>query len=672
MRTKFSDSRSELCQYVSTQSVKEVCMNSYPNLFQPLQLGRTVLKNRIEAAPVSVSNLTPQAHYTPENIAVFERRARGGAAIVNMGEARIDLKTGISHWLCLALDDPEVLPSLLLATDAIRRHNAIPAVELLHPGGRANPAYFDGPVWAPSAAPGHLGKPYTALDEDTILYIVERFASAAEMAYLGGVEMVMVHGGHGWLLHEFLSPLNNRRTDKYGGCLENRARISLMVVDAIRRRCPDLLIEFRLSGSELVEGGLTIEDQVAFARLLDGRVDLLHVTAGTFHYPETNQHMVPNLFHPFGVNVDFAAAIKGAVKTPVAVVGGLDDFHMAEQVLAEGKADVIAVARSIIADPQMPNKLSCGQGDDVTPCIRCNHCISESFVPYVKYSSRLVRCSVDPLAGREYIERDIRPAVQPKKVLVIGGGPAGMEAAITLADRGHEVTLAEKDSELGGAIRFARHVAFKTRLDQFMQVLIRRVERRKITVLRNTAITPELARQMKPDAIVCAIGADPIVPPIPGVERCIPALEMHRRMEEIGQEVVVLGGGLVGCEEGILLAGMGKKVTVLEMKPELCRDAPYLHHEAVLLELERLGAVTCTDTRCTQVTAQGVLAEREGRTVEYKADTVILAAGLTPRTEEAEALRSCAPQFWKIGDCKQARNIRLAIHEGFDAGSYLV
>lgn len=247
-----------------------------------------------------------------------------------------------------------------------------------------------------------------------------------------------------------------------------------------------------------------------------------------------------------------------------------------------------------------------------------------------------------------------------------------MEAAITLADRGHEVTLAERDSELGGAIRFARHVAFKARLDQFMQVLIRRVERRKITVLRNTAMTPELARQMKPDAIVCAIGADPIVPPIPGVERCIPALEMHRRMDEIGHEVVVLGGGLVGCEEGILLAGMGKKVTILEMKPELCRDAPYLHHEAVLLELERLGAATCTDTRCTQITAQGVLAEREGRTVEYKADTVILAAGLTPRMEEAEAFRSCAPQFWKIGDCKQARNIRLAIHEGFDAGSYLV
>ena len=322
---------------------------------------------------------------------------------------------------------------------------------------------------------------WRALDEKTIDYIVNCFANAAEMAWLGGVEMVMIHGGHGWLLHEFLSPLNNHRTDKFGGSLENRARISLMVVDAIRRRCPELLIEFRLSGSELVEGGLTIDDQVEFAKLLDGKVDLIHVTAGTFHYPETNQHMVPSMFHPFGVNVEFAAAIKKAVKTPVAVVGGLDEPELMEQVLAEGKADIIAVGRSIIADAQMPDKLRGGRADDVTPCIRCNHCISESFVPYVKYSSRLTRCSVNPVAGREYTEKDVCPALIPKKVLVIGGGPAGMEAAITLADRGHQVILAEKSGRLGGAIRFAGHVSFKSKLDQLMQVLIRRVERRKIT-----------------------------------------------------------------------------------------------------------------------------------------------------------------------------------------------
>ena len=648
-------------------------MHPYAHLFQPLRLGRTVLKNRIEAAPVSVANLTPQAHFTPDNIAIFERKAKGGAAIVNMGEARIDLKTGISHLLCLALDDPEVMPSLILATDAIRRHNAIPAIEILHPGGRANPEYYDGPIWAPSDAPGHLGKDYTALDEKTIDYIVNCFANAAEVAWLGGVEMVMIHGGHGWLLHEFLSPLNNHRTDKFGGSLENRARISLMVVDAIRRRCPELLIEFRLSGSELVEGGLTIDDQVEFAKLLDGKVDLIHVTAGTFHYPETNQHMVPSMFHPFGVNVEFAAAIKKAVKTPVAVVGGLDEPELMEQVLAEGKADIIAVGRSIIADAQMPDKLRGGRADDVTPCIRCNHCISESFVPYVKYSSRLTRCSVNPVAGREYTEKDVCPALIPKKVLVIGGGPAGMEAAITLADRGHQVILAEKSGRLGGAIRFAGHVSFKSKLDQLMQVLIRRVERRKITVMLNTGMTPELARSLRPDAIVCAIGADPIVPPVPGVdlEIAVSAVGMHEHMEEIGQNVVILGGGLVGCEESILLGELGKKVTVLEMKPELCRDAPFLHHEAVLLEMERLGITARTGMRCTGILPDGVTAEQDGKEIKLPADTVIIAAGLAPKLDEAESFRSCAPEFWKIGDCRQARNVRLAIHEGYDAGSYI-
>ena len=590
-----------------------------------------------------------------------------------MGEARIDLKTGISHLLCLALDDPEVMPSLILATDAIRRHNAIPAIEILHPGGRANPEYYDGPIWAPSDAPGHLGKDYTALDEKTIDYIVNCFANAAEMAWLGGVEMVMIHGGHGWLLHEFLSPLNNHRTDKFGGSLENRARISLMVVDAIRRRCPELLIEFRLSGSELVEGGLTIDDQVEFAKLLDGKVDLIHVTAGTFHYPETNQHMVPSMFHPFGVNVEFAAAIKKAVKTPVAVVGGLDEPELMEQVLAEGKADIIAVGRSIIADAQMPDKLRGGRADDVTPCIRCNHCISESFVPYVKYSSRLTRCSVNPVAGREYTEKDVCPALIPKKVLVIGGGPAGMEAAITLADRGHQVILAEKSGRLGGAIRFAGHVSFKSKLDQLMQVLIRRVERRKITVMLNTGMTPELARSLRPDAIVCAIGADPIVPPVPGVdlEIAVSAVGMHEHMEEIEQNVVILGGGLVGCEESILLGELGKKVTVLEMKPELCRDAPFLHHEAVLLEMERLGITARTGMRCTGILPDGVTAEQDGKEIKLPADTVIIAAGLAPKLDEAESFRSCAPEFWKIGDCRQARNVRLAIHEGYDAGSYI-
>ena len=644
----------------------------YPHLFSPIKVGPLTLKNRIEAAPVNISNLPMSGYPTAENIAIFEGKAKGGAAIVHMGECRIDLKTGISHKLCIALDDPEVLPYLHAATDAIKKHNAFAAVELIHPGTRANPEYYDGPIWGPSAGPGHLGKDYSELDQATIDYIVERFGDAAEMAKLGGVDLVMIHAGHGWLLHQFLSPLNNRRTDRYGGSLENRARITMEVIANIRKKCgKDFPIEVRMSGTEIVEGGLTLQDQIEFAKLLDGKVDLIHVTSGTFHVPSTNQHMIPNGFLPQGCNVYLAEAIKKEMKhTPVVTVGALGDPELMESIIAEGRADSVALARPLLADPELPNKLKAGQADQVSPCLRCMACISESFVPYVRYCSRIRRCPSNPTAYKVIPASQVKKAEQPKKVLVIGGGPSGMEAAAELAERGHQVILCERENELGGAMRHAKYVPFKQKVDQLMHVMIRRLERSGAEIRLRTAATPALVESLCPDVIVAALGAKVKKPEVAGAERAIIAEDALRKIDSLGQNVAIVGGGLVGCELALQLGMTGRTVHLLSRKKEVCRDAAYLYREGLLMELKKVPVKIYNEAECTAITSEGITV-RNADDHEYTlpADTVIWAGGYLPMEEEAEQFRTLAYDFWKIGDCAQVRKIYNARREGYNAGS---
>jgi 2,4-dienoyl-CoA reductase-like NADH-dependent reductase (Old Yellow Enzyme family)/thioredoxin reductase len=644
----------------------------YPHLFSSIKVGPLTLKNRIEAAPVNISNLPMSGYPTAENIAIFEGKAKGGAAIVHMGECRIDLKTGISHKLCIALDDPEVLPYLHAATDAIKKHNAFAAVELIHPGTRANPEYYDGPIWGPSAGPGHLGKDYSELDQKTIDYIVERFGDAAEMAKLGGVDLVMIHAGHGWLLHQFLSPLNNRRTDRYGGSLENRARITMEVIANIRKKCgKDFPIEVRMSGTEIVEGGLTLQDQIEFAKLLDGKVDLIHVTSGTFHVPSTNQHMIPNGFLPQGCNVYLAEAIKKEMKhTPVVTVGALGDPELMESIIAEGRADIVALARPLLADPELPNKLKAGQAEKIFPCLRCMACISESFVPYVRYCSRIRRCPSNPTAYKEIPASQVKKAEQPKKVLVIGGGPSGMEAAAELAERGHHVILCERENELGGAMRHAKYVPFKQKVDQLMHVMIRRLERSGVEIRLRTAATPTLVESLHPDVIVAALGAKAKKPEVVGAEHAIIAEDALQRIDSLGQNVAIVGGGLVGCELALQLGMTGRTVHLLSRKKEVCRDAAYLYREGLLMELKKVPVKIYNEAECTAITSEGVTVRNaDAREYTLLADTVIWAGGYLPMEDEAEQFRTLAYDFWKIGDCAQVRKIYNARREGYNAGS---
>jgi NADPH-dependent 2,4-dienoyl-CoA reductase/sulfur reductase-like enzyme len=376
--------------------------------------------------------------------------------------------------------------------------------------------------------------------------------------------------------------------------------------------------------------------------------------------------MFPSVFLPRGCNVYLAEAIKKVVKTPVNTVGSLNDPAQMEEILESGKADMITLGRALLADPYLPEKARKGNEEDITPCIRCNYCISQNFTPYVKYPKGIVWCVVNPIIGREYESRFVIASGGKKKVMVVGGGPGGMQAAITAADRGHEVILFEKGKRLGGTLLYAEREYFKEDTRKLIEVLIRRVRKRPIKLMMDMEVTPEVIREISPDVLIAAVGAEPIIPNIPGIKNrnVVLAASMYDE-DAIGKKVVVVGGGLVGCEEGLHLAHIGKEVTILEMLEKAASTAPYLHWLGLMRELEKSAKLE-TRVKCTRITEEGVFAVNEkGEERFYDADTVLLAVGLKPRAAMVESMRDCAPDFVVIGDCLRPATVMEAIHTGY-------
>jgi 2,4-dienoyl-CoA reductase-like NADH-dependent reductase (Old Yellow Enzyme family)/thioredoxin reductase len=646
----------------------------YPCLFSPLKIGPLTLKNRIQAAPVSLAELSPGGYLTRENIAHYRLKAKGGAAVVTIGESIVHTPTGKSHPKQIPLDDRGVIASLTEAADAIHQYGALASIELSHGGMECDSVFLNGrnPI-GPSARTIEIGfrtaeartVQVEEMSEALMDEVADAYADAAVTVRLAGFDMCMVHAAHGWLLAQFLSPLINRRTDEYGGSLENRARFPLMVLDRIRDRVGrDFPIEFRMGGSELHEGGYTIADAVALARLVEDKVDLLHVSCGAHYFVDTMTIMHPSMFLPHGCNVYLAEAVKSAVDIPVVTVGGLSDPEQMEEIIATGRADVVAIARGLLADPDLPKKAQLGRDDEIIHCLRCFECQSGMF------TNAVTKCSVNPIIGREFEAGLGVPPAEPKKVLVVGGGPAGMQAAITAAERGHDVTLFEKSGSLGGALKHAEHVSFKQDLDRFKGYLERRLAFLPIDVLCNTEVTPELVESERPDVLIVSVGAEPIVPEIAGVGRgsVLLAAEAHGPETVIGRRVVVIGGGQVGCETGLHLAQQGKEVTIVEMLDEVAPDANIMHRRALLPELHKALSIS-TGLKAVEITDAGVVvADSAGQRMTLPCDSVIIAVGYRPRTGLVDSLRDCAPEVMTVGDCVKPRRLLQAVRSGYDAG----
>ncbi len=643
-------------------------VRKFPHLSSPITIGRVTFRNRMFSAPMGGTDITNDGCIGPKSTAFYELRGKGGAGAVTVSECMVHPKTDGSHAYHLDTSILNSLASAAYTADAIRRHGAIPSIELSHSGMYAGTYMTDKSrqhdmnQWGPSDTIRPDGVPVKALTKEMLAEITAAYGNVAGLAKRAGFEMLMIHGGHGWLLNQFFSPYFNKRTDEYGGSLENRCRLAVEVLKAVREAVgPGFPIEFRLSGSELFDGGYDLEEGVRIAQQIEPYIDLLHVSAGTYQRGFGDTH--PSMFKEHGCNVYLAAEIKKHVSVPVATIGGLNDPRQMEKIIADGKADIVYMARALLADPFLPRKVMANKDEDIVKCLRCFTCMAE------RAATSTRRCTVNPIIGRELEGCEVPKAPESKKVVVVGGGPGGLKAAHTAALRGHQVILMEKESELGGILKSEQALPFKREMYEFSLTFAKQCREAGVEIRLNTEATKELVESESPDAVIIAAGSRPLVLPIPGIDRENVTIvnNYYLEKEKVGDEVVVLGGGLAGCEAAIHLAQEGKKVTIVEMRDELAPDANVRHRPLLLKQIEGLAEVRA-GLKGMEVTAQGVVCEdREGQRHLVKGSSVICALGQRARTDVAEALRDTAPYVAVIGDCAKVSTITNAVYQGYHA-----
>ena len=669
----------------------------FPHLFSPIQVGTKTIRNRIEAAPAlfAFEHYNYAEHdafgYLPpvpeKSYRMLEAKAKGGAGTVVLGEL------SPNHTYCKRFPfepdidftsrDDEIFQITKKTAEMIKSYGALPLGELLSTGEIKT--YIGDGINPKGPSEKDLDDGITHVDaftKEEIKEHIQEYITACQWFRDAGWEGIMIHCGHGWLPAQFLSTMYNKREDEYGGSFENRARFTTELLQAVREAMgPDFLIEIRVSSDEHLPGGLVLEDAVRYCKLCEPYIDLIHVSCG--HYLSSSRSWeFTTTYAPHGANIENAAVIKQNVSVPVAVIGGINSPEMAEEAIAAGKVDMVSMGRQFFADPEFPNKAREGRADEIRRCLRCGRCYPgpsgehETEKWTIKYPP-LDSCTINPDDVWPASHHKVLPEQMPKpeasrKVLIVGGGCGGLQAAITASDRGHKVILCEKEAKLGGILNFTDHTEHKVDIRNFKDLLIREVTKRPVEVRLNCEATPELIAEIAPEAVILAVGSDDLILPIEGIENAVPAMEIYEKdFAGLGESTIVLGGGLVGCEAAADYIDHGVAVTIVEMKECLMPELTGLYRTAVHDFIDKNGGKYEVNARVVKVGKDFVIAEQNGEEITLHADSVVNAMGR--RAHKTDDLKTAITvPLWEIGDCIRARQIGDSVREGWTAAMEII
>jgi 2-enoate reductase len=646
-------------------------MYQFPHLFQPGHIGKLETKNRLIMAPMAQMWGEIDGRFSRQQIDYYATRAKGGVGLIITESVFVERKISPTFDSPVTfMDSHYYVPRASELVQAVHDYGAKIGIQLTPGQGRnvIRPSKQRIPVSA-SAIPSFSdpGIICHELTQKEIKEIIEACGRAAELAVLAGFDLIEIHSYGGYLIEQFLTPLWNRRKDKYGGDIEGRTRFAVEIVKAMRAAAgPDVALAFRFSLEHGIKGGRNLAESQKIARIIEAAgVDILDCGVGCM---ETVHWVTPPNYISTERYADLASAIRKTVNIPVTIAGGITSPVRAEQILKEGKSDFISLGRPLIADPDWPAKAEKGQLEDIRQCLMCNEgCVGGALV-----NSRSLSCSVNVLVGQERYYAITR-AEKPKKVMVVGGGPAGMEAARIAAIKGHSVTLFEKENELGGQLRAASQPAFKSALGSLIKNLRFQLDKLGVKVEMGKEVTPELVCSFKPEAVVVATGAKPGISSLPGAKskKVFTAVDLLLGKRKAGDEVVVVGASLVGCDTALYLAQKGKKVSIIKVRPgnDIVLGINPENRTALMEQLTEFKVNFLFDLTIKEFTAEGIsVVDKKEKPKIIKADTIVLAIGAKSDNKLAGDLKNKVSELYVVGDCVNPRKVGEAIHEGFVAG----